>query len=160
MNNELIEKMKKNERPFGLLSKAEQECLRENAGHVHYYFGAMGWQPDYDPTWCISIAYRIDPDYEPEGRWVEYPIFINKSNQYYINAPAHFGVGCCETIYLYELPRFVGFGGVQYENESDNSWNTYVSAIARDNHTYQSVTDREGNMKPATPIKARFWVES
>ena len=32
--NELLERMKKNEKPFGLMAEDEKNCLRDNNKHV------------------------------------------------------------------------------------------------------------------------------
>ena len=62
---EIIEALKKNERPFGLLSRPEQNCLLDNIHHLGRYDGSFGWN-----GWCASFnfaeVYRIKADYSPE----------------------------------------------------------------------------------------------
>jgi len=68
MNNEMIEKLKKNEKPFGLLSLEEQECLRQvnKKKAVVVYRGPGKWKSG---SWMFDspqLVYSINPDYQPE----------------------------------------------------------------------------------------------
>ena len=65
MNKELIEKLKQNEKPFGLLGEEEQSCLK-NIGHRNRQFYGDGWKIDNDSFVAAGIAYRIKPDYRSE----------------------------------------------------------------------------------------------
>ena len=74
MNLDLIRKLQKNTTPLGLLSKEEQECLRENnkLGHVQYYNIQGCWQGGSLAVDVNNIAYRIDPDWNPSPEPAEW----------------------------------------------------------------------------------------
>jgi len=66
MNNEMIEKLKKNEKPFGLLSLEEQECLKKvSIWNCLLYTGVNFFQPA-GTTFNPETTYCINPDYQPE----------------------------------------------------------------------------------------------
>jgi len=71
MNYELIEKLKKNEKPLGLLSEEERELIKElnnNGEHiVDWYHIVHGWIHE-SRSWllCNDKTYRIRPDWQPD----------------------------------------------------------------------------------------------
>ena len=91
-----------------------------------------------------------------EGRWVEYPIYQQGT------------VWKCDihhtgrlSIFLSHIPSIVGFGGVQFEEQGDDTWYFVLTAGAG---TFSHIAAcwceaTKYNVKPATPVKARFWVE-
>jgi len=64
--NEMIEKLKKNKIPFGLLEPEEQECFRKvgESNCVKYVGLAMNWKEL--SQFEFLGTYRIKPDYKPE----------------------------------------------------------------------------------------------
>ncbi len=71
--NELLDRMKKNEKPFGLLTEVEKQCLKDNNGHIEKY-RTWGWEfvpnvnfhcPNFDINYS-HFTFRIDPNYNPE----------------------------------------------------------------------------------------------
>lgn len=81
---DLIEKMKKNEKPFGLLQPEEQECLKKVRNKNCVFYTVDG---DWEDTagldsFCIGQVYRIKPDYQPEvGVAKGVPIVWNDVNE-------------------------------------------------------------------------------
>jgi len=64
--NELLERMKKNEKPFGLLDKDEKQCLKDNSKHIEIYTYPK-WEGIREPNFnSFNTPYRIKPDYNPE----------------------------------------------------------------------------------------------
>ena len=70
----LIEKLKHNEKPFGRLSPEEQECLRkvgtENCESYFMQKYVIGWKQTY--AFCGEYAVRIKSDYQPKPEKPEY----------------------------------------------------------------------------------------
>jgi len=67
--NELIEKLKKNEKPFGLMEPEEQECLKKVGKKNCLYASDMtkGWlQAPVNVDFCWGVTYAIKHDYKPE----------------------------------------------------------------------------------------------
>lgn len=77
MNVKLINELKKNERPFGLLSKEEQECLR-SIPKLLCYQSTGNWL-EIKPEYFIETTYCIPPDYQPEPEFVKTKIELSKS---------------------------------------------------------------------------------
>jgi len=82
---ELIEALKNNEKPFGLLSKPEQECLRKinELCSIECYQDSGGWSigngegfVQIDNAYCRHCVYRIKADYNPEPEIVECKVRI------------------------------------------------------------------------------------
>jgi len=66
---DMIEKMQKNEKPFGLLEPEEKEFMRSlPKDTTERYTGSIpdGWIKSSEPHWFRSDAYHISPDYKPE----------------------------------------------------------------------------------------------
>lgn len=156
MNTELIEKLKGNWTAWGGLSEEERECITDNWEHTDWCNGA-GWTRSNCSCAILNIGmrdiFRISPDFEVASNsscgFEEYPIHI-KGNHYF-----------CEiehteaTLYLLsELPSIVGFAGVQFKGGHPDEWSMSISQTVSG---YSSTNDPK--QKPATPIKARFYVE-
>ena len=70
MNKKLIEKLKNNEKPFGLLSEEEQECLKNIAKSKSIeMFNWERWEKGDWEVSSVDSAYRISPDYNPEPEY-------------------------------------------------------------------------------------------
>lgn len=68
--NELIEKLKSNKTPFGLLEAKEQKCLRKINRNGCMYYGSAGWEyKKADDTFTNWQTYAIKPDYQPEPKY-------------------------------------------------------------------------------------------
>lgn len=77
--NELIEKLKKNEKPFGLLSEEEQECLEIVGKNNCLFYDSYGkWLcGEVSNYFRKNSSYRIRPSYQPEPEYVDYEITLN-----------------------------------------------------------------------------------
>jgi hypothetical protein len=164
ITNEMIKKLKNNERPLFVLKRDDPEM-------VDAFENLKGnLERRVDNTWELfnrpigqyvdSLIVRLRPDYElpkKEPKFVEYPITINNLMT--------LGYRCVVThIYnsevpLHKLPSIVGFAGVQFEGQNDNKlWNIELSMFINEEGGICSIC-MDGEHKPATPIKARFLVE-
>ena len=130
--NELIEKLKKNEKPFGLLTLEEQECLRKIGikNCLYYSSGIPNWQ--IPAGFANGQTYRIKPDYKPEPEYVDLEIILHNAPVYH---QARVVKMLCvrideNTMYqLHELPSLPGFRGFWFGAE----WVSYDRvAIKRD----------------------------
>jgi len=77
MNKDLIEKLKKNEMPFCLLTKEEQKCLKEVGKEYCQYFDGSKWNSRGGTLFILDATYRIKPDYQSEPEYEEYEITAN-----------------------------------------------------------------------------------
>ena len=79
MNKELIEKLKRNEKPFGLLSKEEKECIRKAGMENVQYYNGDNWinKPCAYPDLFTHSTYRIKPDYQPEPEYEDVEIVMH-----------------------------------------------------------------------------------
>lgn len=74
---DLIEKMKYNRVPFGLLAEEEQDVLREvgKSNCLVYEPWRGGFtEPGHNSRWVLSSTYRLKPDYQPEPEIVRYEL--------------------------------------------------------------------------------------
>jgi len=73
--NEMIEKLKKNERPFGLLTLEEQECLKKVSKENCVIFNETWVTPcRLRQPFENKFTYAIKPDYKPEPEFVDLEI--------------------------------------------------------------------------------------
>lgn len=73
--NAMIEKLKKNEKPFMLLSPDEQDLLDGVGWKNRIVLGPSGWKDDCDKIRGrerIHLTYAIKPDYQPEPDTCQY----------------------------------------------------------------------------------------
>lgn len=109
----VIEDLKKNEKPFGLMDTVMQAAARSigkiEGNWLHYSGIREKWAvPIHDNSEFVErTAYRLRPDYEPESEIDERPIM-----------PAEAGLVCCsailgtENLLISECqndPDFIGF---------------------------------------------------
>ena len=80
MDKELLEQMKTNEKPFGLMSKELHGAFKSlpKDAKVRAY-NVKGWS-DYDGSseWdysCVGVAFQLHPDYQPDPEIVECEIY-------------------------------------------------------------------------------------
>jgi hypothetical protein len=149
MDKEMIEKLKNNEKPFGLLNKEEQGCLRE-VKEVEVYDG--GWFPMFKTCRFEQMTYRLPASYQEEAS--EYEVFpITMANGIYKYQPDDY----C----LFWALSDSRFAGVQYENQEGDAWYMHVIAFIDDRGRILSnawPADMEAKVKVniATPIKIRL----
>lgn len=153
---DIIEKLKNNWTAWGGLSEEERDFLRSHKTEL-FYFGENGWDYSVENSNSFSQrnVYRLRPDFEEkkEGRWVEYPIYY--AIDYWSCNVKHYE-SRVSLHKLHELPSIVGFGGVQFEGQSvEDSWSHDLTCVLDGGWVY---TQFRGGRKPATPVKARFWV--
>jgi hypothetical protein len=73
LTKEQIEWGKQNEKPFGLLTKEQQEVLRTaHKNHISIEHYNLDEWLNTDPLWQTSYAYRISPNYQPEPEKPEF----------------------------------------------------------------------------------------
>ena len=118
--NELIEKLKKNEKPFGLLDPEEQKYLKKvGINNCRIFFIQNEWSMA-GGSFIAFYTYAIKPDYQPEPEFVDLEIRSDSTNDWlgvpdcggnYDWLPYHFTHLHC----LPSLPNFVGF---HYDEET------------------------------------------
>lgn len=88
MNKELIERMKKNEKPFGLLNCKEQRLLCSIGREFCQYYAAKGFPwlelNRGDNQFDETLTYRIRPDYAPEPEVIRCEVMLQNNNVVYI----------------------------------------------------------------------------
>jgi hypothetical protein len=78
---------------------------------------------------------------EPKAGWRVYEV-VGMHDMYYVDFKDEYKR-------LYECQDMVGFGGVQFDEQSDDNWTpVHVGYTAR------------GDKQPAVPIRARFWEDN
>ena len=147
---------------FGKLDPELQEALKEidNGENIKLVHIDMTAEIIAEPAWSGGTCYFLDQEWEAqeteaEGRWVPYPI-VRKRLGYAVDT------GCDNYEYLTDAvmsPENMGlFGGVQYEGQrAINHWSMATTSFIDSNGGLQGRSNKAN--KPATPIKARFWVE-
>ena len=126
MSKEQIEKLKNNEKPFGLLTPEEQECFRKvSKGNCLYVSDMMKkwYQAPLAGEFCYGCTYRIKPDYQPEPEFVDLEIILLKKRG---------KLGCSIDNYwhdLHELPSLPNFVG--FKRDYDKGCFLYLSNVAR-----------------------------
>lgn len=87
MNKELIERMKKNEKPFGLLNCKEQRLLCSIGREFCQYYAAKGFPwlelNRGDNQFDETLTYRICPDYAPEPEVIRCEVYEKDGQLYY-----------------------------------------------------------------------------
>jgi len=135
MNKELIEKLKHNEKPFGLLSEEEQECLKKVGYKNCQIFDEEGWKDKKGSKFYSSSTYRIKPDYNPEPEYIEYEIQKKDSwlgiytgyaiGESVINIPHNF-------LHLHCIPSMPNFEGFFAKDEKLSTEHfIHVDGVAR-----------------------------
>ncbi len=108
----IIQQLKDNEKPFGLMSEEMQAKMRDVDATAFQRFSARdnGTWCDHDMTdrvFLYDVPYRLRPDYEDEPEIVECEIY-QQSNDVYYNYH-----GMCHLNGAFGDPDFIGF---KYEN--------------------------------------------
>jgi hypothetical protein len=88
---DIIQALKDNEKPFGLMSEVMQAKAKEVGGELQK-FALNGWENLNRPNGqkMKFVTYRLRPDYEPEPEIVEcdeYPIKPNGQGKLYFHDP-------------------------------------------------------------------------
>ena len=135
----MIEKLKKNEKPFGLLEPEEQAMIKDMmcGGHTLKYIGEK-WIAliALDASCCYpvkSATYAIKPDYKPEPEFVDLEIRVKSDGTWrwlgvpdcagnYDWLPHHFTHLHC----LPSLPNFAGF----FWKDKIIIYSTYIDHVA------------------------------
>lgn len=69
--NELIERLKQNEKPYGLLTEEERECFESIGKNNCLFFDGVRWHPCNTGEFFREYAYRISPKYQVEPEVVK-----------------------------------------------------------------------------------------
>lgn len=158
---ELIEKLKQNEKPFGLLEEVEQELMKElNEKEKLDWFDGHLW--DDDKFWYLDLkeTFRISHDYtepQPEAeyevcevKWVNDDSYVSHGYNFYLLSRWR---------PLETAPRFK-FAGVQFLGQRHKEvWYMGISGFIGSDGTVwilEDIEDNEVNSKPATPARVRF----
>lgn len=120
----LIEKLKKNERPFGLCTKEEQECFRK-VGKKNCQFFNGGWQKSIYDTFEPGSVYRIKKTYTPEAE-------IEKCERYYDeHGLACFKLAGKTELCIHTAVSHKNFAGFEYEDEKVSP-HPYIAILQHD----------------------------
>ena len=127
--NRLIEKLKKNEKPFGRLTMEEQEYLKAVGAENRQFYDCNGrWVGDFTTSIMKNYSLRIKPDYkEPEPEIVECEVKLDDDDDelYFRYRDEEWG--------LEEAVIFPEFIGYKYSN-------TGLSAFPRRYDTSETPT--------------------
>jgi hypothetical protein len=66
----IIDQLKKNEKPYGLMSKEMQDKARE-IGTDDFEVYCNDWEPEADGDFWLTATYRLRPDYQEPDEYVE-----------------------------------------------------------------------------------------
>ncbi len=105
----LIQQLKDNEKPFGLMSE-EMQVKAAAMGLLDNFqlFVGPGWGGVFKATgcrFCTGKVYRLRPDYEEEPEIVECEIRCNDSvGKFYFD-----GLNMCPLSQVFNQPDFIGF---------------------------------------------------
>jgi len=137
-------------------------CKRSDDKHEYHHGGVAGAVTSFNVDfllkflsgyrWCRPRVVFLQPSVEPKPHWVEYAITVTENRT--------FGYRCKikhihnSELGIHKLPSVVGFGGVQFEGGDPQVWSMCLCLTISG---YKSTGDSK--QIPATPIKARFWVE-
>ncbi|MBE3035722.1 MAG: hypothetical protein IMZ70_01360 [Candidatus Atribacteria bacterium] len=121
---DLIEKLKKNEKPFGLLTPEEQAMIKDMmcGGHTLKYSGVEWIALDASSCYPANIiTYAIKPDYKPEPEVVDLEIVQNTDR-----ADKWLGVygallASYDFVELHCLPSLPGFKGFWHKGPNDSN---------------------------------------
>jgi hypothetical protein len=95
------------------------------------------------------------------GRWVEYPIVPSHDNKLHLEVHGINEFGTVDRLCrcpIYMLPSIVGFGGVQFKEQKNDEWSFELNCgLTKGGETSMYSPEI---VRPATPIKARFWVKN
>lgn len=156
---ELIEKLKHNERPFGLLSNIEKELLTQlkYKHFVNMFFDGdwiSGLSLNMYSKLELDVTYRIDPDYTEPQPEAEYEIEkVVKQNEHY----AYFCEKNCCYRDLSGAVSVVGFAGVQFLGQRhEDVWYMGISSFIESDGIVWTSSNNESETKPATPARVRF----
>jgi hypothetical protein len=76
----IIEMLKKNEKPFGLMCSLMQDKAKEiGKKEFEYFSDTRSWVNNVSNTWYNGNVYRLRPDYEEEPEIVECEVFVEDS---------------------------------------------------------------------------------
>jgi hypothetical protein len=108
----------------------------------------------------MSIEF-IEYKQEKKGEWVEFDIDQNGNFRCFIDDDMHYFFWANWNAFITEADSsgYTAPGGWQYEN--DNRW--YLAPAIKlntDNCYWNSYTSEKEEVKPAIPVKIRFWRES
>lgn len=127
------------------------------------YLDSMGdWElykdadfDDYD-----NIVFALPDDYkeEPKGEWVEFDIDEKGNFHCFIDNDMHYFFWANWNVFLTEADSsgYTAFGGWQYKDSKN--WYQYP-ILLKDNGQVMLGSDDSDDVKPAIPIKIRFWRE-
>ena len=142
---------------FAFMPKEVQKWARKNSRELCCYSQPI---ESTEYKWMRDGSYKqINPDglyalpdnFEPKGCWVEYDI---KDGQFYEETRGLFYAWHEWSKCMSDNPRFITFGGWQYPN--CDLWFTSPQ-VDRAEACYDNVYRHDIVVKPAIPIKIRFW---
>lgn len=159
------------------LNQAEAEYVQNPPAGAGWELRAASWGDEYKPAGGCVVTFEAgvyNPansefisgwlycrarQEEKKGEWVEYDIYSD--NGFWSCDVIHLNLPGEGRLMLYELPSIVGFGGVQFDGQRDKSeWNMTLSmCIGPDRFLFSSVCE-DAEYKPATPINARFYIDT
>ena len=129
---DIIQQLKVNCRPFGLMSEEMQEKAKEIGEEVFNWWVAGDWTICPVAQFRSEATYRLCADYEEEPEIVECEIYLNPPNKEYCiydKGGNHSAQNLCNAI---NDPDFIGFKkdgwiwGRLYRNKKDPSMVHYM----------------------------------
>ncbi len=101
----IVQQLKDNEKPFGLMSEEMRKRIRELAPKsVLQFWNNDKWDCAMTPSFKGSTTYRLRADYEDEPEIVEHEIFGVESHLHFHYQGTRHSV--CQA---YDQPDFIGF---------------------------------------------------
>ena len=101
----LIQQLKDNEKPFGLMSEEMQVKALAVGKKEFRFYGMNGWEtPASDDNFSSHNVFRLRPDYEDEPEIVEYEIYENANTTLCYDCSGEWPVTDAP-----QCPDFIGF---------------------------------------------------
>jgi len=137
----------------------EFRIVEKNDLYIIYLGGKQGVESILDCTPVrakqILSGYRWCKPKEKVGHWVEYPIELAEWGYQVVNGFDKRGL-----LNASVSPKNLGlFGGVQFEGQMMEDDFFPISDVGMPLSIIDQLMDSDCDAKPATPIKARFWIE-
>lgn len=113
----MLKTLKKNEKPFGMLSEEQREFMRKIDKKYIQWFNGEKWTVGSLNYLCAN---RIDPDYqpEPENKFVECEIFERCEEELCCKMKVR---DCKTVLSLSDIMNHKGFYGFLYEDGTINA---------------------------------------
>lgn len=165
----LLLRAQENEMTLGMLKVYDPELLEFLDEHKEYllYFSdsKKTFRPRHSPKWPMSSGdvYRLPDGFnpeppKPEPRWVEYAVVFDSALGYQVVLEHGHRISLTAATNGYQVGGL--YGGVQFEGQSPSDWYTDPLQYIDDDGFPCYIDNGLGKLRPAVPVRVRFWVES